>query len=72
MENAEKIELIKNKIIAFFSKKGVEEVNLSNKVMMLNGSLNFNNILKFDRHTNKRKRTILLLRVTLHPVCQIW
>jgi hypothetical protein len=48
MENAEKIELIKNKIIAFFSKKGVEEVNLSNKVMMLNGSLNFNNILKFE------------------------
>jgi hypothetical protein len=48
MENAEKIELLKNKVIAFFSKKGVEEVNVSNKVKMLNGSLNFNNVLKFE------------------------
>ena len=47
MENEEKIELLKNKIIAFFYKKGVEEVNVQNKVMMLNGTLNFNNILNW-------------------------
>jgi len=48
MENTELIESLKNKLRAFFDKKGGEEIEIGNKPKILNGSVNFNNLLKFE------------------------
>ena len=48
MENLEEIELAKDKIRKFFNKKGVSEVEVTNKIKILNGTLNFRNLLKLE------------------------
>lgn len=48
MENLETIELAKDKIRKFFNKKGVSEVEVSNKIKILNGTINFRNLLKLE------------------------
>lgn len=48
MENLEAIEILKDKIRKFFNKKGVSEIEISNNIKILNGTLNFKNILKLE------------------------
>ena len=48
MENTELIDFLKTKLRGFFDKKGVEEIEIGNNSKILNGSVNFNNLLKFE------------------------